>query len=506
MSKTWKRVRSVMLLVALCSLTIGLTAAEDSSIQTLPGTGWTTGIQIQNVGTASAQIDLTGYARTSGLAAATQSVNVAVGASANFTTYPAAATSFEGAGVVSSDQPIVAIVNVNNGPIGGFAAGQYQGTSGDSVATTLRFPLAKNNLTGKCTTFYVQNASSSPANITATFSNNPPSVATFNNVPANSSVLIDPAAATPALPSTAPFALTVTASQPVAGTVLENFCTSADTLQATRGFTPNDTDTVVFAPIFKQVFNGRTNGIQVQNVHTGAVDITVEFTCSTGCTGSFTHKAVNVASGSSATFFNNAVLGGTSFTKTGNLPTGALTSAKVTATVTGGGAATPVVAINNESFVTPLPAGVLRNTQTTYSALPASAASAKVGIPLVKEEFANKTTGIQIQNTSNAATTAKVIFSMTAPASATCLGTYTLSNINIAPNSSVTLFRTNTGSIPAGATWDANGAIKKGCFGGAIVEVTTTGGKVVAVVQEPDINANTALRQDTKNYEGFPIQ
>jgi hypothetical protein len=434
----------------------------------------------------------------------TTGANTAVGASVNYVTFPSEQASFQGAGVVSSDKRIVAIVNVNNGSIGNFAAGQYQGTSHTVADTKVLFPLVKNNFGNKCTLFYVQNAGSAPATITAQFSNGS-TWSSGSNVAPGDMVIIDPASASPAVPGTSPYALTVTSAQKIAGTVLEFFCMQnpAQTLQAARGFAPGDGDTTLLAPIYKLEFGSRTNGLQVQNVSDTAADIYVTYAhapLSQG-SGTFRQWQKSVPAGASVTFFKNVILGASGGGTTGNsgtpLSSGSLAAATVTSTQ-------KIVAINNESY-DPVPAGVVRNTQTTYGAIPVSQAGTKVGIPLVKEEFGNKTTGIQIQNAGSGAANVKVTFNLNAPGGAGCLGTYTLQNISIGEGASQTLFRTNTGAIPGGSSWVAGSAIKKGCFGGATIEVVS-GGPVVAVVQEADINPNRSLRQDTKNYEGFKIE
>jgi hypothetical protein len=487
-------------------LVVSIVGAQSTPQAALPGGNWSTGIQVQNVGDGIAQIVLTGYDAEDDdvFVDDTTGKDTAVGASVNYVTFPSDQTSFQGAGVVSSDKKIVAIVNVNNGAGGNYAAGQYQGTSNTIADTTVLFPLVKNNFGKKCTLFYVQNAGSAGAKIYATFSNGS-KWNSGSDVDAGDMVIVDPASATPAVPSTAPYALTVTSTQKIAGTVLEFFCTAdpAAALQATRGFAPADGDTTLLAPIYKMEFNNRTNGLQVQNVSGGPADIVVTYAHSALSGGSGTYKQWQkaVPAGASVTFFKNVILAASGGGTTGSSGTALASGSLAAATITSTG---QIVAINNESY-DPVPANVSRNTQTTYSALPASAAGTKVGIPLVKEEFANKTTGIQIQNAGSGTAEVKVTFNLNAPSGASCLGTYTLQNIDIDENASVTLFRTNTGFVPDGSTWLGDAAIKKGCFGGATVEVVS-GGPVVAVVQEADINPTASARQDTKNYEGFKIE
>jgi hypothetical protein len=507
MKTKFRKVTAAAVLASVAAALMQGTAFADLP----PGAAFATGVQAQNVGTANATIVLTGYdsAGTQTFTDSTTGASVAAGASVNYVNFPAAATTFKGAGILSSDQPLVAIVNINNATAGGFAAGQYQGTDSSKTGTSIGFPLVKNNFNGKCTTFFVQNAGTAAAVINATFSNG----STFSSsaaVDPGDMITIDPAAATPAVPGTSPFALTVSSAQPLAGTVAEHNCTNADILQATRGFGPSDGGTTLFAPIYKNAFGSasagsRSNGIQAQNVSSGPVDITVTYAhaplsgCQPSC-AAFSQTQVGVPAGASVTFFKNNIIaaaGGGATSSTGTpLPAGSLAAATITSSGN-------VVAIVNESFDA-LPAGVTRQAATTYSAQASSAAGTKLALPLVKELQGNnnKTTGVQIQNTGSANATVKVTYNMNAGA-ATCQGTFTLDGITVAPGASVTLFRLSGSAAPSGSTWAGGNTIKAGCFGGALIE-STNGQPLVAIANESD-TVNSASKQDNKTYEAFKI-
>ena len=182
-----KAIPFVLVIVLLVS--VGLTFAQGG----LPGSGWKSGQQAQNVGSASAKVVMTAYEQN-GTSHDCGEKTIASGASATYLTdtdCPVDA-GFIGSAVLSADQAIAAIVNVNNRGTGA-AAGQYQGTDGVDVADTISFPLVKNNHSGRTTTFYVQNASTSPNNMTATFSVNGTDYSkTYNNVPGNAMVIISP--------------------------------------------------------------------------------------------------------------------------------------------------------------------------------------------------------------------------------------------------------------------------------------------------------------------------
>lgn len=451
----------------------------------LPGSGWQTGQQVQNVGNSNANIQITAYDANGSATYSGDARTLNVGASTTYlgSHFNSMPSGFIGSAVVSSDQPALAIVNETNGT----GAGQYQGTSSANTSTTLSFPLAKNSLNGKSTTFYIQNAGTTATTMTATFKDSASGATTTINSPsveANRTwVLI---LGSTAVPSGSLGSLTVTSGNPLAGVVNEHSDTDTTILQSTRGFGANDADSTIFAPIFKQKFNGRSTGMQVQNTSNGTVDITMNVKYSDGTTASAT--ATGVAGGASATFFNGLIIGGNGGTYT--IADG-LGSATFTAT---GGAA--LVGIVNETTT-----GGGRLTQTTYSMAGSSSATTKSGIPLYKETFGNKGSGIQVQNTSSssAATVNLELQLATSPTASPT--TYTLSGVTIPAGSAATFFRLDSAN-PIGAssngTWSPSRP-STGTFGGVTV---TADQAIIVIVQEVDYNG----QQDNKNYEGFPLQ
>ena len=160
---------------AIVVIAILLVAATSALAQGgLPGSGWWSGETIQNVGDADANIQVTAYGGGSSYLA---SKVVAPGAFTNFTPndFATMPSGFQGSALVSSDQPVKAIVNVTNrlsgdlGVTGGKAAAQYQGMESTMVGSPLYFPITKGDSYNKTTTYYVQNAGSSAATATANF-------------------------------------------------------------------------------------------------------------------------------------------------------------------------------------------------------------------------------------------------------------------------------------------------------------------------------------------------
>jgi hypothetical protein len=477
-------IRKPLILIVLLLLlaTVSLVAAQSN----LPGSGWKSGQQIQNVGTGNAQVVFTAYDKT-GADFDCGSKSAPPGGSVNFltdvdcTTVPAG---FVGSAVVSADQPIAAIVNVNNRGVGQ-ASGQYRGTDGSDVSNTIAFPLVKNNFFGRTTTFYVQNASTSPNNISwefsvdgSTFSGSEPSV------PANAMVVIIPG--DDGVPAGTFGSLSVTGSGPLAGTSLEHEASAAvaQNLQASMAFTPSDYDTTAYCPLVRHAHtaNEQTTGIQAQNVGAAAQTITVDYSYSVN-NGPVQTKTVSspapVAPGASANFFaQDAALG---------IPAGALGSA----TVSGDGGGNIAVVVNDRGFQSTNP-----NRVTAYSCFPANSVSNNVLLPLYKEFFGGNTSGTQIQNVGNAGATCEVTYTPTGGGSPVVVTHGT----PIPSCGSITFFDvTHLGSPSDISVVSGNAASLNNSFGGVSVSCNQP---IVAIGNESSFGPTPSL-QDTKNYEGF---
>jgi hypothetical protein len=467
---------SIIVLMLVLVLSVGLVSAGPND---LPGTGWTSGQQIQNVGAASGTVNLTAY-DTSGNDYNCGDPALDPGESYTYlpdndcTTMPAG---FEGSAVASAYQPIAAIVNVAN-PSVGKAAGQYTGTDGSAVATSIVFPLVKSNHAGRTTTFYIQNASNSANTISAAYVVNGNTYNdSFPNVPANAMVILNPADAGVPTGTGNIGALTVTGTQAIAGSSLEHETTAsvAANLQASRGFVPSDFGSDLFCPLARYQFGAQntTSGLQVMNVSGGLETINVTYNVifpSPGTVGPIT--IANVPNGASANFLQSD-----------HLDPGELASISVTSS--GGG---DLVAIVNDRADAPNPKRF-----TTYACFNEGNATTTISLPLVKEGFFNNTTGVQVQNVGNAATTVTLVYK-------THTGnTVTISHTDpIAPGSSKTFYR-----IPANGTSNitvVSGNVNN--LNSTVNGVTVTASQpIVAIANEANYNGVNA--QDTKNYEGF---
>jgi hypothetical protein len=493
-----KKLTFFVTLAVLVILTIAVASAQSG----LPGSGWWSGEQVQNVSGSSTSIVLTAY-DMDGSGSYTETLqDLAAGAAYTFTPFNAFATmppGFQGSAVISAGGPVKAIVNVTNQPVsgppavgvpGGKAAAQYQGTDGSATANTLYFPLAKGDHYGKTTTFFVQNASStdSVTGATATFTMRNGDSYTYN-VPTiqpnlmvlfsifdtnyNGNVANDGKVGN----------LVVQANQPIAGVVMEHDTSAnpAVVLNSTRGFTQADFTMKAYAPVVKNSRYGRFTGIQVQNVSGGSINVTVDYKGTAGtCAGqTYTDSKNNVATGTAATFVQLAANGT-------NLPSDCVASATITASGN-------FVAIVNEQEVSGAPkAGI------TYSAMSDGAATSLISVPLFKDRRYGATTGLQIQNVGNAAAT-----NWTATFNCKAVGE---------PDFVAISSPAKTGPIPAGGAklfwqpWNRQDwftASNPFAAAGANCAVTIQADQpIVAVANESPVTPGAL---DDNNYEGFNL-
>jgi len=268
----------------------------------------------------------------------------------------------------------------------------------------------------------------------------------------------------------------------MAGTVLEftEGQNPATSLKGTRGFTAADFATKAYAPVVKNTRFGRTTGIQVLNVSNSPITVTISYVGTAGgCKGlSYQDLRTNVAAGRSATVVQGA---GSS-----NLPASCTGSATIDATG-------DIAAIVNEDSDAGYP-----ESGTTYYAIPATAATAKVSIPLFKNNRFGFDTGLQIQNV-GAITATNVV------ATFACKG----SNGSNTPFTAISLPQTAApgGGILFFKPYDAQQSLFTGAnpfsLTGANCGVTVTSDQsIVAIANETPRTAGT---MDDNNYEGFNL-
>jgi hypothetical protein len=181
-------------------------------------------------------------------------------------------------------------------------------------------------------------------------------------------------------------AMSLTSAQPIAGAMLEHEHSASvgTVLQGSSGFAPAELGQTAYCPTIKKHHFGRSSGLQVQNAHSVAQNITVDYVATDGSPYSTTVN--NVAPGASVTLLDDASI---------TDPLDTLLAATIE------GSAGPVAAIVNESQL-PLPPGVAQ-TSTTYNCQSATTASTTLSYPAFKEGWFGRTTAIQIQNVGGSA-------------------------------------------------------------------------------------------------------
>lgn len=485
-----KKLFSLLLAVVLLS-TLGGTAFAD-----LPGGGWATNTQVQNVGTETAQINVTSYGAGGPFNSATK--DAVVGGSVTFlATELGLPATFSGAGVIASTQPAFAILFVTNYGSGAGNTGSaiVRGIGQDSVATQLNYPLAKVNWGSgqKTTTFYIQNAGTVATNATVTVSVISGPACTDNNkvfaIQPNEQINFNPTNMGCAGPMFGSLTV-VSDDQPLAGIVLEHDDSLASpaggsrVLQGTTGFAPNDGDAQLIAPIIKRGWgtNQNVTGLQIQNVGTTAIPVgglTVTYNVIGGPDAGQTKTESNTAEIPVGAAFNSLHT---------VLTTGSLASAIVDAP------GQQIVGIVNENR----PAGNPQPRTTTYSMLAAESAATSVSLPLVKEYFGaagGRCTGVQVTAVGGSAV-------MELTYKATSGETFVVTTDAAA--ASKTFLRLSD-SFTSGVTVTGGAAAAmRGKNFGVTAKSLTPGVTLVAVANE-SFCPNSTRDEDDANYEAFPL-
>ncbi len=505
---------ALVTVVLLAGLVVPASAA-------LPGPGWWTSFQIQNVDTGNATISFTAYWQVGGSGGDTTysedgSITLAQGAAVIYNpglapTYPSGnrigfnttdkhlPTGFAGGVEVQSDKAIRAVVNVGNNPAGsvgitgGRASAFYQGTQGEDVGTSISFPVMKHNYFGQTTSFYVQ-AAGGPATIVATFatatcgSGTPTGTypVTAVNIAAGKTYLLDPAAAS--VPTGCLGSLQVTAtSGNIAGVIVEtqHSANPGTFALATKGFGADDADTTIVAPTNKVGFYGGSTGWQILNPGATAATAVVTFTVTAVAPGSAAETA-GIAIGDQYRANVNIPAGGSYLFSQGNgnyLAASPLDGAPAMAAgifFAGTAVASqPVVATINEAN---------GGNRIVYSAFPGKYATTSVAAPLVKEDFYGATTSVAVQNVGTADATVTLQYVCSGDGA----GTYNIPAQTIAPNSAKNFVDMNNTT-----RWGSE--LVKSAAQCAVSVTSTNGQPIVAVAQE----SNPSV--DTKNYEGFNL-
>lgn len=481
---------------------VGLLAFSSLASAEIPGGGWWSGEQVQNVGNDTAHLVVTAYDADSS-ATYVATYDVGVGSAYNFlpSDFAGMPDGFNGSAIVESDQPVKAITNVSNrkagsyGVTGGQANAQYQGI--ETPANELNFPMAKINHYGKTVTFYIQNGGSA-ATTTGSAAFKMRNGDTHNyTLPAigPGQMIAFTAQDAGADPNDADRdgrigGVTVTADQPLAGVAMEHRHVEnpATVLQGTRGFSSADYDSTYYAPMIKHDRYGRYTGIQVQNVSGGPINIVVTYKGSAGaCAGqTYSEPFNNLGDRESKTFVQNDA-------NSTPLPHNCAAAATIAATG-------DVVAVVNEAYTSDYLAlhTELNQAEATYNAFPDAGKSTKLSAPMYKENRYGTTTGLQIQNVGSVQAT-NVVLTFSCLRGTTDLGSFTTvpQTIDAGFGKNFTRVSQNA-SLWSGAVMPENAACS----------VTVTGDQPLLGIANEQVFpfVGAALQLDVNNYEAFNLQ
>jgi len=283
--------------------------------------------------------------------------------------------------------------------------------------------------------------------------------------------------------------LTVSSAQPLAGVVMEYFTDQipATLLQSTRGFTAQNFDTKLYAPTIKQDRYGRWTGIQVQNVDSVPITVTITLVGSRGdCANqTFIRTRSNLGSGRSHTF--NQLPGADG---------AVILNCAASAIIEGTG---DIVATVNESFLNDSIPTDYQQASTTYSAFPDKYVSTRISVPMYKENRYNKYTGLMIQNVSPVTAT-DVVITFVGSAGPASGHKYNTLPQTVKPGGSIELSKI----AERPDLWTGSGTSlvppSDSTFG-----VTIISDKNVVAIANEAVYDTSKLVQDKNNYEGFNL-
>lgn len=502
-----------LLLILTLAVPLGVATAD------LPGgsaSGWVTNFQLQNAGSGDASITLDGYATDGSLSAGMVVTTVVQNGSVTLLGDNFVGSGYQGAGIVSSSQPMFGIMFVTNRGRGSLGAANtasaiMRTVNSEDTDTTLFFPLAKQDFGSghKTTTFYVQNAGSADTNITVTFTvsslispvtctQNPKNINVKKGTQANFTLADLGCPASGVLGS-----IKVTSDQNLAGIYMEHDAVAPGTgvkvLQGTNGFTPADAGNVLIAPIIKRNFGANRNrtGMQIQNV--GNTDIlagqlVISYTVASSSAGASVGQVLTETNPSTipsgGTYTSAHAVLPISGTDGESGSGGTLASAYVYTVDTNA----RIVAIVNENRPRTGPfSGTPR--ETTYGAFAAQQATTKANLPLVKEYFGSqggRCTGVQVATSGGDA-----IIKLTFTSGATVISATTDTAVP------VKTFLRLSDNATAGVTLSGGvaGDLRSKNFS-VVAESLTPGVSIVAIANE-SFCPNSARDEDDANYEGF---
>lgn len=429
---------------------------------------FSSGIQVQNLSSTAASIDIAFYKLNTGTAAVSVPATVPANGSVTYAQLPSQVEAgFDGSAVISSDQRIAAVVNIVSPDLStflttGLGGGTYAGVTAGSP--TVRLPLLFRNAFGFSTFINVQNVGTTATNITVTYQNGATGTAT--NLAPGASARFDQATAA-GVPDGFVGAATITSTASDIAAVVSQV--GPTTILLYNGFATAGAQAPVF-PLVNANNSGFITGVAIQNAGTAPTDVTVTYSPSPDANGNPQGTActetLSIAAGASANFavnsFANTVAGETC--ANGALFVG---SGRVTANT----GSQPLVAIVNQLNPT-------TNKGGAYAAFDAATATDTVVYPLIQDRVASFFTGVALYNAGTVATTIECTYTGSTPVKQT------------------------SGTIQPGQSFAAiqNNVIANGYTGSGTCKALAAGAKIVGIANQLRV---TGTKDTFFVYEGI---
>ena len=414
-----------------------------------------TGIQVQNLGTAPADLAVL-YYDTDGFSRPEWTERASVAPNESFTFYTPSAPNlpfgFVGSAVIQATQPVGAIVNVQTQPdVQPFYVGTF--VAPRAAGNTVYLPYALKQLGSRTSTFTVQNASATATNVDALFYSR-------EGLLGRIQVFLPPFAARRIrlaergdLPGVMDASAVLQAGQPIVA-IADVFDSATGIYQLYTGIPAGSPSQL--APLVFNDRNGWDSEVRIQNASPSPVSVRVHVQ-PTGGGPEIISPPIAIPPNAPYTFRPSEVGIGSNF----------VGSALVEAS---GNIAAVVAEYNNG-----------RGTGMAYNAFGPTAATPRISVPLIFKDRNGYDTGIQVQNVDNTDAQVRVTYRLASGA--------TVVDFGIVPaNGSFTFYQ------------PANPQIPPNSVGSAIVENIAGSQRLVAIVNE----VNYARGGDASStYEGL---
>lgn len=440
----------------------------------------TSGFQVLNMGSTDANITIVYYNQDGTEAGRQQDVIAKEGSKTYLGATMQAPAGFQGSVVISSDQPVIAITNLLNSITAPQLADSYSGFNGG--ATTVNLPLIQRGNGNINSWITVQNAGSSDASVTVTYS--PGSTGNA----ATDTATIKPGAARTFYQKNKTelgnrfigSAKITTNGQPVVAIVNQE-TDDGKSLYTYGGLTTNGSTTVA-APLVVADNFGSFTGIQILNTGSNATKAKVTYGTNTVTDpGSAARvcpnpaaKEYDIPAGKSVTVIQSGLGEASEGFDSQFANCRYIGSATITADQT-------LAVIVNQASAT-------SSAGSSYAGVDPSATGQTVSAPLINANNYGIYTGIQVQNTGTSSTTVTVTYG---PNTATAVGqgntsadsvcgTLTPTSFTLDAGKSYTLIQGGNGPADLGFDQKFNRCI----YIGSAVISASSGGKITAIVNQ----------------------